>query len=37
MKTSSSAGTVFAASQTVQDAVRAMQTKVEDFLRKVAA
>jgi methyl-accepting chemotaxis protein len=35
-KTSESAATVFGASQSVRDAVRAMQAKVEDFLRKVA-
>jgi methyl-accepting chemotaxis protein len=35
-KTSDSAATVFGASQSVRDAVRAMEAKVEDFLRKVA-
>jgi methyl-accepting chemotaxis protein len=36
-KTNMSAGTVFAASQSVQDAAHALQTKVENFLRTVAA
>ena len=36
-KTSTSAGTVFSASQAVQDAAHALQTKVENFLRTVAA
>jgi methyl-accepting chemotaxis protein len=36
-KTNMSAGTVSAASQSVQDAARALQTKVEGFLRTVAA
>jgi methyl-accepting chemotaxis protein len=36
-KTSDSAGTVLTASQSVQDAARALQAKVEDFLKKVAA
>jgi methyl-accepting chemotaxis protein len=36
-KTSGSAGTVLTASQSVQDAARALQVKVEDFLKKVAA
>jgi methyl-accepting chemotaxis protein len=35
--THSSAETVLGASQSVQDAARALQTKVEDFLNKVAA
>jgi NO-binding membrane sensor protein with MHYT domain len=36
-KTSTSAEIVFASSQTVEEAARALQIKVEDFLRKVAA
>ncbi len=36
-KTNHSAGTVLTASQSVQDAARALQAKVEDFLKKVAA
>jgi hypothetical protein len=36
-KTSQSAGTVLTASQSVQDAARALQVRVEDFLKKVAA
>jgi methyl-accepting chemotaxis protein len=34
--TSNSAGTVFAASQSVEEAARALQSKVEDFLHNVA-
>ena len=36
-KTSTSAETVFVASQAVQDAARALQTKIEHFLSEVAA
>jgi len=36
-KTSASAGTVLTASQSVQDAALALQMRVEDFLKKVAA
>jgi NO-binding membrane sensor protein with MHYT domain/methyl-accepting chemotaxis protein len=36
-KTSTSAGTVFTASQSVEHAIGAMQGRVEDFLRTVAA
>jgi methyl-accepting chemotaxis protein/NO-binding membrane sensor protein with MHYT domain len=36
-KTGNSARTVFAASQTVQDAAHALETRIEDFLKKVAA
>jgi len=36
-KTSTSAGTVFTASQSVEHAIAAMQGKVDDFLRTVAA
>jgi methyl-accepting chemotaxis protein len=35
--TNSSAETVFGASQSVQEAARALKMKVEDFLNKVAA
>jgi methyl-accepting chemotaxis protein len=36
-KTRDSAGTVLTSSQSVQDAALALQAKVEDFLKKVAA
>lgn len=36
-KSSNSAGTVFGASQSVEDAARALQGRIEDFLKKVAA
>ena len=36
-KSSNSAGTVFGASQSVEDAARALQMRIEDFLKKVAA
>jgi methyl-accepting chemotaxis protein len=36
-ETDSSAGTVYAASQSVQDAALALQARIEDFLKKVAA
>jgi NO-binding membrane sensor protein with MHYT domain/methyl-accepting chemotaxis protein len=36
-KSSNSAGTVFGASQSVEDAARALQARIEDFLKEVAA
>jgi NO-binding membrane sensor protein with MHYT domain/methyl-accepting chemotaxis protein len=36
-ETDNSAGTVYAASQSVQDAALALQARIEDFLKKVAA